>query len=174
MPRGCRICKFFEDYPYKLSEKELFEKKAREGTSLRQLSLLLEAYNLKANKDTISKHIKVCMGIDVSTQRAIEKDIKKEGIRAIGRKVKEFFVRPSEVVPLECPHNRIRLEYGTPIAHNTGRAIEIPLDSSEKVKVVCSECGKVLDEIDPEEVERRKRKGLDHYDYAIYRSLTRK
>lgn len=108
MPKGCRICQFWERYPYRVSERELFEKKAREGVSLRKLELLLEAYGLKAKKDLISKHIKVCMNLEVSEQRQIEKQIKKEktGISKITEKISKFFIKPEVVIPerQECLH----------------------------------------------------------------------
>jgi len=102
----CRICEYWTKFPYKVSEKELFNKKCREGTSLRKLELLLEAYGLKARKDLISKHIRLCMSLEVREQRGIERELSKEkGLRGLGRKISGIFVRPEEPkLPQKCPH----------------------------------------------------------------------
>jgi len=154
MPRGCRICRFFQKYPYKLSEKELFEKKCREGTSLRKLELLLEAYGLKAKKDLIAKHIKVCMNVQVAQQREIEKEIKKKGIRAVGQKLRQFFVKPELPKTLECEHLR------TTQFFDMGR---------EEVFIKCLDCGKILGSYDPEENERRMER--DPRNVILYNAL---
>ena len=157
MPRGCKICRFFEK-PYRKSEQMTFEKLAREGCSLRKLEIFFLALNFKANKDSINKHIKVCMGVDVSTQRIIEKDIKREGIRGIPRRVKEFFIRPTEIIPKGCPHS-----------------VTIPFYdvASEQVYARCQRCGEVLKgSIDPHEIEKRKKK--DPRNKILYWSLSRR
>ena len=68
--------------------------------------MLLEAYGLKAKKDHINKHIHECMGLEVKTQRDIEKSIQREGLKRVAGKVKGFFIRPTEEpkIPRECPH----------------------------------------------------------------------
>ena len=151
MPRSgyCRICRFFGK-PYRQSEKETFEKLVREGTSLRRLEVFFLALNLKVRKDAISNHIKKCMSLEVSEQRTIEKEIQK-GKVTIGQKVKGFFIRPKEepIIPTECPHT-----------------VTIPFFdlSSERVRVRCRQCGKVLSgSVDPHKKQKRRRKDLIVY-----------
>lgn len=158
MPRGCRICRFFEKYPYKRNDKTFFETKARQGASLRKLELLLESYGLKAKKDLINKHLKECLGFE--TERKIEREAKKSrGVRGIPKKVKKFFVRHSEVIPQGCPHS-----------------VTVPFFSPphERVFVKCKMCGKILTPygIDPEEAEKRQSK--DPRNKIIYASLRRR
>lgn len=154
MPRGCRICKFF-DKPYRQNEKRIFEKLVREGKSLRKLETFFEALSVKANKDTIARHIRH-MNLDVSTQRRIEKQLKKEktskGIRRIGKRVKELFIRPTEVIE-ECPHTVCIPFYDI---------------ASEQVYPMCRKCGKILGRgRDPHESENKRR------NLEIYRRLRR-
>ena len=153
----CRICEFWKRYPYRVSERELFNKKVREGTSLRKLELLLEAYGLKAKKDLIRKHISVCMNTEVSEQRRFEKVLQKT--KDMGHKAKEFFIRPQPFQPPKCPHTLTETFFSVP---------------HEGLFVKCKMCGKLLSRIpvDPEELEKRQRK--DPRNLIIYRSLTRK
>lgn len=157
MPRRgyCRICKYWNDYPYKVSERELFNKKVREGTSLRKLELLLEAYGLKARKDLIRTHIKNCMNLEVSEQRRIEKELAKgKGLKSIGKKLGGFFIPKKEepMIPTECPHS-----------------MTVPFFDlgSERVHVRCRQCGKVLSgSADPHKKQKRRCRDL-----IIYGSL---
>jgi len=153
MPRQgyCRICEFWKTYLYKVSERELFTKKAREGTSLRKLELLLEAYGLKARKDLIRTHIKNCMNLEVSEQRRIEKQLAKgKGLKSIGKKLGFFIPKKEEpMIPTECPHT-----------------VTIPFFdlSSERVHVRCRQCGKVLSgSADSHKKQKRRRKDLIVY-----------
>jgi len=164
----CRICEYWKKYPYKVSEKELFNKKCREGTSLRKLELLLEAFGLKARKDLIrkhisvcmdiqvsqqraeekGKHISVCMDIQVSQQRAEEKGIKRGDLKSIGRKLNNFFIRPKEEpqIPKACSHEVTEPFFDL---------------SSERVHVRCRQCGKVLSgSVDPHTKKKRDRRDL--------------
>lgn len=128
----CRICQYWRKYSYKVSEKELFEKKCRENVSLRKLELLLEAYGLQAKKDLIRKHIKNCMNLEVSEQRRKEKQLAKEkGLKSIGKKLTGFFIPKKEdpVVPNACLHIQTRPAFDL---------------STEKVYAKCLKCGKVL------------------------------
>jgi len=148
MPRKgyCRICEFWKTYPYKVSERELFNKKCREGTSLRKLELLLEAFGLKARKDLISKHIRLCMNLEVSEQRRIEKELARE--KSFGQKVKGFFIRPKEdpILPTECPHT------------NTENFFDL---GSERVLTRCRKCGEILSgSFDPHKKKTKKRNDL--------------
>lgn len=157
MPRGCRICRFFEKYPYKRNDKTFFETKARQGASLRKLELLLESYGLKARKDLINKHLKECLGFE--TERKIEREAKKSrGVRGIPKKVKKFFIRHSEVIPQGCLHT-----------------VTVPFFdvASEQVYVRCKMCGEILKgSIDPHEAEKRQEK--DPRNWKIYESLRRR
>lgn len=150
----CRICAFWEKYPYRLNDRLFFEKKCREGTSLRKLELLLESYGIRAKKDLISKHIRVCMNVQVSQQREIEKGIKKEGIKRVGKKLRNFFIRPEEPkLPQACKHVATESFYDI---------------SSERIFTRCKICKALLGSADPEE-KNNKRKSE-----AIWRSLNRK
>ena len=156
MPRnkGCRICKFWDKYPYRISDKELFEKKIREGTSLRKLELLLEAFGLKARKDLINRHIHECMDTEVHTQRRIEKKLK----QGIGKRIQEYFTRPREEDPLECPHT-----------------LQIPFFDilDEQVKSRCQLCGKIISNYGIDPHETRTRQLRDPRNRLIYDSLRR-
>lgn len=148
MPRKgyCRICEFWKTYPYKVSERELFDKKCREGTSLRKLELLLEAYGLKARKDLIRKYIKNCMNIEVSEQRRIEKELAKgKGLRELGRKISGFFIKPKLELPKEC-------------SHNFTTSFQSFHDGNIYTK--CLACGKVLGSFDPHSKKTKKRNDL--------------
>lgn len=155
MPRGCRICQFWEKYPYRVSERELFDKKCREGTSLRRLELLLEAYGLKAKKDLIRKHIQTCMNAQAKEQREIEKSIKKDGIKAIHRKIKSFFVKQEEPKWL-CSHTLTEVFFSLP---------------HERLFVRCKVCGELLTPygIDAEDLEKRQQN--DPRNLVILKSL---
>ena len=153
MPKGCRICRFWEKYSYRVSERELFEKKVRESTSLRKLELLLESYGLKAKKDLINRHIHDCMGIEAKEQREQEKEIKTEGIR---NRVKEFFIRPQELPQTEkCEHLRTESFWDI---------------SSERVHCRCLDCGEILGfGVDAQDNTRRMEK--DSRNLIIYGAL---
>jgi len=152
MPKSgyCRICQFFRK-PYRSSEKETFQKLVREGCSLRRLEVFFQALNLKVRKDAINSHIHNCMSIEASTQRQIEKGIKREGLKSISRKLGGFFIPKKEepMIPTECPHT-----------------VTIPFFdlSSERVHVRCRQCGKVLyGSADPHKKQKRRRKDLIVY-----------
>lgn len=160
----CRICEFWKKYPYKVSDKELFEAKAREGVSLRKLELLLEAIGLKAKKDLIAKHIKVCMNVQVAQQRQVEKEIKRKGIGTLGQKLKGFFIRPSLPSSSEgCEHKRTRYSFDHNYSAETSDGL---------VWIVCLDCHKVVRKFDPEESERRMKRNPRNL--VIYEALRRK
>lgn len=143
---SCKICRFWEKFPYRVSERELFNKKCREGTSLRKLELLLEAYGLKAHKDLISKHMRVCMHVDVSTQRQIEKGLKKG--KNIGQKLRGFFI-PSKEEPM--------------VAEACSHEVTIPVFdlNTERVFSKCRSCGKILrGSVDPHNRRRNRDRNL--------------
>lgn len=148
MPRHgyCRICEYWRAHPYKVSERELFNKKVREGTSLRKLELLLEAYGLKAKKDLINKHIQECMGLEAKAQRNIEKSIQREGLKRVTRRVKSFFVRPKlEELPKECSHT-VTTSF---LSMHDGN-----------IYTKCLECGKILGSFDPHKKKTKRKNDL--------------
>jgi hypothetical protein len=155
----CQICRFFSEKPYRNLEKEFFEKKAREGVSLRELSLLLESYGLKIGKDAISKHIRECLPSEIREQREAEKERKakesKSLFKKIGFKIKDF-VSPQGVQ--ECSHNQGWIEYFD-LLH-------------EEVVRLCSSCRKEILRYDPEEDSRRIE--TNPRNMRIYESLTRR
>ena len=147
----CKICRFWRDRRYLISEKEQFEKLAREGVSLRKLEIYFQALHFTVKKNAISSHIKNCMNIQVSQQRGIEKSIKKEGIKKLGKKLGGFFIpkKKEPMIPTECPHT-----------------VTIPFFdlSSERVHVRCRQCGKILfGSADPHKKQKRRRKDLIVY-----------
>ena len=99
----------------------------------------------------INSHIHNCMSVEASTQRHIEKGIKREGLKSIGRKLGGFFI-PKKKEPMiltECPHT-----------------VTVPFFdlSSERVHVRCRQCGKVLSgSVDPHKKQKRRRKDLIVY-----------
>jgi len=155
LKKGCRICEFFRKYPYKVNEKELFEKKCREGVSLRNLELLLEAYGCQAKKDLINRHIHECMGI--------EKGIQKE-VKSVGKKLRNLFTKPEIPQTSECKHLRTRYSFDHNYSSRTSDGL---------VWIVCLECGEVISKFDPEEEERRMKKD-NSKNLVLYRSLARK
>jgi len=155
MPKegSCRICEFFQK-PYRQSEKETFNKLVREGVSLRRLEVFFQALNLKVKKDAINSHLHKCMSTEVSTQREIEKETKKEGIRRIGKRVKDFLIKPDLPKIEECSHT-VTVHY-----------FDV---SSEMVITECKLCGKILGSQDPERSELERDR--DPRNLVIYRSL---
>ena len=154
---SCKICTFFQKFPYRASDLRFFEKACREGKSLRKLELLLESYGLKCNKDTIAKHIKTCMKLGVSEQRKIEKQIKREKNRLsrIGEIISKFFSRPEEPVSERCEHRRTELFFDI---------------SVERVCCRCLECGEILGSgVAPEDNRKRMRRAAGNS--VIIRSL---
>ena len=149
MPKGCRICRFWEKYSYRVHDKDFFEAKVRQNYSLRKLELLLESYGLKAKKDLINRHIHDCMGIE-STER---QEQEKEGIR---NRVKQFFIRPQELPQTEkCEHLRTESFWDI---------------SSERVHCRCLDCGEILGfGIDAQDNTRRMEK--DSRNLLIYGAL---
>jgi hypothetical protein len=130
------------------------QKKCREGTSLRKLELLLEAYGLKAKKDTIQKHISICMDIQVSQQRTVEKETKRKGIKKLGQKLTGFFIpkREEPPFPKSCPHTQTISFFDL---------------RSERVLTKCKMCGKLLTgSVDPHKKLKNRRRDL-----IIYGSL---
>lgn len=154
----CRICEFWNKYPYKISDQEFFEAKCRQGISLRKLELLLESYGLKAKKDLINKHIHECLGI--AREREIEKEVKR---KTIGRKLRNFFVKPEPSLPKGCEHRRTKYSF----EHNYSTKT-----SDGLVHVICLDCGAVVSKFDPELQERSMRR--DPRNLVIYESLRRK
>lgn len=155
MPRSgyCRICQFFRK-PYRRSEKEIFEKLVREGTSLRRLEVFFQALNLKVRKDAINSHIHNCMSVEASTQRQIEKGIKREGLKSMGKKLTGFFIPKKETptFPESCPHTQTISFFDL---------------RSERVLTKCKMCGKLLTgSADPHEKPKNRRRDL-----IIYGSL---
>ncbi|NIO37387.1 hypothetical protein GTO27_06755 [Candidatus Bathyarchaeota archaeon] len=139
---------------YRQSEKETFEKLVREGTSLRRLEVFFQALNLKVKKDAINSHIHSCMNIEASTQREIEKGIKRGSLKSVGRKLGGFFIKPKEEpqIPKACSHEVTEPFFDL---------------CSEKVRVRCRQCGKVLPgSADPDKKQKRRRRDL-----IIYGSL---
>lgn len=160
----CKICEFWRKYPYRLNDRLFFEKKCREGLSLRKLELLLESYGIIAKKDLISKHIRACMNVQVSQQREIEKGIKREGIKVIGQKLRGFFIRPElPILPKTCEHRRTRYSFDHNYSSRTSDGL---------VWIICLDCGEVVKKFDPQEHEERMKR--DPRNRKIYRSLTKK
>ena len=148
MPKSgyCRICQFFRK-PYRQSEKEIFEKLVREGTSLRRLEVFFQALNLRVRKDAISNHIKKCMNLEVSEQRRIEKELAKEkGLRELGRKISGFFIKPKlEELPKKCPHT----------ATTSFQSFH-----DGNIYTKCLECGKILGSFDPHSKKTKRKNDL--------------
>jgi len=137
----CRICKFFQSHPHKVSE-EFFEQKAREGIPLRQLSLLLESYGLKVSKDLVSKHIRECLPSEIREQRQAEKEHKAKESKSVFKGIEDFF-RPKKE---KCEHLRTMSYFDM---------------GMERVIVQCKDCGMRLYDYDSEQEERNQRRNSE-------------
>jgi hypothetical protein len=119
---------------------------------MRTLSFLLKSYGLDCSKDTINKHIKVCMGAEVPVQRTIEKDLKKE--TGVLGKLRSFFPRPELPEPeKKCSH--LRTQTWADVAN-------------ENLVCQCLDCKKVLGSSPMEGVRSNPNR-----DSWLYRSLRR-
>lgn len=142
MKKRCKICKYFSEGhgKYRLSEKEIFEKKIRENVSLRELSKYLEySCRLKVSHTLIRNHIKNCMSKDVQLQREAEDRVQKAN-RSIKKRVKNFFFRQDEQVSPGCKHL------------NTFNWFE-----QGQVWTRCKDCNEILGKNDPQEKSRNSR-----------------
>ena len=155
MAKRCKICKFWSTQgKYRIGEKATFEKKCREGSSLRDMVKYLEFCGLKVSRETVRRHLQ-CMDIDVRLQRKAEIEIKKEqkGIRG---KLRGIFRRPHVGVKLECEHKF------------TENFFDI---NEEVVRTKCSTCGKILSgSIDPNLAEKKREKN-DRANWVLWEAL---
>jgi len=122
--RKCSLCEFFNQ-PYNLPKKVAFESEVNRQTSLRKLVVFLRAYGIETSKDTVSRHIRICMG----------RELKRETLTT---SIKDFFKGTIEIKPQECQHEKY--------AENRTFNME-----TEEVDCFCSNCGKFLYSFDPEE-----------------------
>lgn len=146
----CKICEFFNHVKW---EKANFEKKVREGSSLRILEAYLEGLGCKCSLKTISKHISKCMGVEVKEQRKIERSLLKA--KKPFQKLREFFIKPELPKTSECEHKRTTHFFSL---------------VEEKVKIKCLECGLILGDYEPERNERN----TNPRELLVLESLSRK
>lgn len=148
----CKVCSFYTGCSWL---RGAFEKRVREGYSLRRLQSFCEGQGLECDTKTLSKHIKNCMGLEVREQRKIEKALRKvkDPLKRVW-KLKDFF-RPESTPQTECPHLATTKEFRIDL---------------ELVEERCSHCGKVLGHYSVERAERQDRRK----NMVIYTSLKRR
>lgn len=103
----CKICAFLDHAKW---NKDGFQKKVAEGSSLRILKAYLEGLGCQADLKTISSHIGH-MESQVIIQRRHEKSLGKKTIDSI-QKLRDFFKPQKLLIPSEgCEHKATRKQF---------------------------------------------------------------
>jgi len=65
----CKICKFYETKNrFRPSDRVYFERKANEKSSLKELTIILEAQGLKVSRETVRGHLNDCLGLSTAKE----------------------------------------------------------------------------------------------------------